>query len=172
MVYIPRLSGGVKGKLSIISEGLLYVGPERRYLFEWSKITNIFPWERFNILTVIDNSQIIEGRILGDMKYGNSWKKMDYIFQVWEDKIKQIGEDVYFEYPAWCSKKGSELCVDNILWGFLGGLVILVMVLLAMWEEGWWPLELSDDWPIAMGFGFAIYSFLLGAANLVELRRN
>ncbi len=171
MIYIPRVSGGVKGVLNIFPEGLQYIGPAKRYLFKWSKISNIFPWRHFNVLTVIDDTEIIEGRVFGDRKHGNSWKKMDYIFKIWGEKIEESMEEVYFKYPSWCREKEVIFRRENVCWGFGGGLVILIMVLAAMRSENWWPLQFGDDWPIAMAFLFAIYGFILGGVNWIKLKQ-
>jgi len=172
MIFIIHVTGGVKGLFNIVPEGLQYVSPAKRYLFEWSEISNIFPWKKPNALTVIDvNGETSTGMVFGDRKHGNSWKKMDYIFKIWGEKIKESMEEVYFEYPSWCREKEVIFRRENVYWGFGGGLIILLMVLAAMRSENWWPLQFGDDWPIAMAFLFAIFGFVFGGANWKKLKQ-
>jgi len=173
MIIIPDVAGGYRGLIYITEEGLIYRRTRKGDIFyEWKRITNIFPWGRFNLLTIIDEDQnVSSGFVFADRKYGRPLKKIDYIFRVWGDKIQQKSESVYFEYPAWCRKQDSKSYVENAFWGLAGGMVIIAIALAAMRENNWQISNIKEDWPIALGFLFGLYGLVFGVSNLIKRRR-
>jgi len=171
MVVIPSISGRLRGIINITDDGLMYRTTKSSTFYPWEKITNIFTWRKFNVLTIIDeNLNISSGFIFADRKHGRPLEKIDYISKTWEEKIKQNQKNVYFEYPDWCSEKERQLYLENIFWGLAGGALIIAVGFAAFVEEGSGPFSIKDDWPIIAGFLVGSYGLVLGLANLIERR--
>lgn len=173
MIIVSNTSGGIKNVILINSEGLTFKYKSRiEQFFTWEEITNIFPWRRFNAMTVIgQNNKVATGWVMGDREHGNSWKKMDYIYRTWEERLKQTGMRGYFEYPPWCKEKENQLHLQNIIWGIGGGLLINLMVFVALQENGWRVLNLKEDWPIIAALVFGIYALIFGVNSVIARNR-
>ena len=172
MIYIPDVSGGVKGLFNIVPEGLEYVSPAKRYVFKWSKISNIFPWKKPNALTVIDvNGEASTGIVFGDRKHGNSWKKMDYIFQQWGQGLKKSSTYSVFEYPNWVEENEAKSRMYNLFWSIGGGLIIILMCVAALRENNWSISNIKDDWPIIFAFLFGLCGLYSGFTIILNRKK-
>ena len=171
MIYIGDVSGGFNKTITVSDNGLAFNRRKKSFFYPWEKITNIFPWRKFNVLTVIDkDGNTLSGFVTSHKVHGNVWRNMDYISKTWEKYIRLDIENAKFKYPQWCRKRDDVLTLENVFLGLVGGPVIIAMACGALFENGW-ELSIFEDWAIIFAFLFGLYGLIFGYFNLIERKR-
>jgi hypothetical protein len=160
--------------IHVAEKGVIFKRIRAERIYEWERITHIFRWRRWNLLTVITaEGTVATGNVYPDEHFRKASEKITHIWDVWKGQIVE-GENIRtFEYPAWCRDEEARLTLHNAFTGIGAGIILSFLLARLFLEDSWknWTTFKDALMPVG-GVLLAMYAFIFGLKNLIEHFKN